>query len=788
MKKMKKFILLSSLMSLSVLATIPIASCRNQVVTTQSLDEEIKRLNNFIYTPKMPAFSIKTVLSDTPQNSLSDKFLPTFIKNWEPNINFSYWAQKTKDPFIEETYRTEYFKIFVQDNNSSSQSATTNDFSIKYQIREEIDIREAVDNINQNTKLLKSEFTTTTINSINETNIMNYLNITEIIPNNTYEYQILDFSKNTTSKIISFKIQLQNKEYKTEISSQISNILQFNYTINDNLPVTGTIAEEIARLNQLSPQLLNPNITYQQLLDMNINNFLPLLTNFPLNDNLFTYKIFVFNKTNLTDNKNITFNIHVFEKGHEDIKNDTNFTKNFTVHFNLIAEPSSGDKVDDQYLQNNLANVVTSGDYSLASPGSLVDNDCVRTSNGPSRTTPSTGVAEFAKSIQSKVFNQLEMDQLKNTFSLCFESYSGACAFGTGWILDYQLTDDGSYPTTWYIATNAHVIQNLKIPNEIISPIRYEVEESPFYNTKQVIMQRVKTETLQFGEDFEGSWNLNKYERAYIPISNLKTIFIGLDYLTTRPDMFSKDGKWQNTEEYIDFAVMEVKFNSATEAKTFTQNYVGESSRHFKYRKESILKNYNLKINNGYSIIGFPDVSTNQTPYFRPVSMFSNRAVIENTNTPAVPNDQFSNLANSPFYNTFTDRVGMFDASLGLSFFGMDYRQAYGLNRWYNSWGLTYPVDYSNLGPGSSGSMLRDKEGYTTGIYFAADARASVGLAQALYCEGFNYQGKYGKFNLEGYGLIEGGFPNQRMSYKGNLKLIYGDTNIKTKLFPNGVK
>ena len=39
---------------------------------------------------------------------------------------------------------------------------------------------------------------------------------------------------------------------------------------------------------------------------------------------------------------------------------------------------------------------------------------------------------------------------------------------------------------------------------------------------------------------------------------------------------------------------MEVTFNSASEAKIFTQNYVEDNSRHFKYRKESILKNYNL--------------------------------------------------------------------------------------------------------------------------------------------------------------------------------------------------
>ena len=56
-------------------------------------------------------------------------------------------------------------------------------------------------------------------------------------------------------------------------------------------------------------------------------------------------------------------------------------------------------------------------------------------------------------------------------------------------------------------------------------------------------MQRVKTESIQFGQDFGNSYNQDTYDRVDIPAANLKTIFIGLDYLTTRPDMFSKDGK-----------------------------------------------------------------------------------------------------------------------------------------------------------------------------------------------------------------------------------------------------
>ncbi|TNK83077.1 hypothetical protein C4M97_01230 [Mycoplasmopsis pullorum] len=35
---------------------------------------------------------------------------------------------------------------------------------------------------------------------------------------------------------------------------------------------------------------------------------------------------------------------------------------------------------------------------------------------------------------------------------------SGKQSWGTAWILDYEIPEDGSYPTKWYIATNLHVV------------------------------------------------------------------------------------------------------------------------------------------------------------------------------------------------------------------------------------------------------------------------------------------------------------------------------------------
>ena len=82
-----------------------------------------------------------------------------------------------------------------------------------------------------------------------------------------------------------------------------------------------------------------------------------------------------------------------------------------------------------------------------------------------------------------------------------------------------------------------------------------------------------------------------------------------------------------------------------------------------------------------------------------------------------------------------------------------------------------------------------DKDGWTMGIHFAGDFKASTGFTSALYSEGFDYQGAFGKYNLQGYDLIDGNrdgnHPNQKHSYRTNILKIYGD-NVKTNLYPNG--
>lgn len=455
-----------------------------------------------------------------------------------------------------------------------------------------------------------------------------------------------------------------------------------------------------------------------------------------------------------------------------------------------ITPPDNWADINTTYFKEKVT-PITNGSYSFSTPGT--GRDSIIPSNGPTKTTPSDGVKPNATVKTEKLLNDTDVNSAKRSFSLVFQDGSYGTHLGTGWILDFKLTNDGSYPVTWYIATNAHVIQNLKVKNDVITPDRYNtIDNDGYYNTRSLIMFNISQKDDYKNITLGTTFNLSSFQRAVInPYTgnqqNLKTVFIGNDFLKTSPKLYSSSGRWTNSEEYADFAVMEVTFSSSEEAKKMTHGYAENENVHFKYKKESLVKNQNNLNDNDFSVFGFPAI-TNQDP-------FNIESIPSINRDKDAANNTGGKLGTSSFYQTFTNIKSAFDAALGLSYFGYSYRffnpnkpNLPNDDRFYNSWGLMYPVDYGNLGPGSSGSMLLDKNGYTWGIHFAADNNATTGLAQALYCEGFSYQGLFGKYNLEGYDLIDGGFPNQKNSYRDGLIKLYGkDPNFKTNLYKNGV-
>ena len=537
--------------------------------------------------------------------------------------------------------------------------------------------------------------------------------------------------------------------------------------------------KEKTRLQGMQFSLKNVNLTYEELADINDKNLLSKLSNWNANEK-FNYK--VDNILKSTQDNSIQFQIwfrHA-QYSHQEWSLNEKILPNvsFKIHFNLVKSYNADNwkPEDDKYITHNAKPIDTGANY-LASPGKG-SNSIETSSQGP--TAPSEGVDKDAKLKTGLIRNQTQLNQVKNTFSIGFGSHGFGYAFGTAWILDYKLEENGAEPTTFYLATNAHVAQNLKVAHDVLTPERYEGEDQPFQNTKVVELRTIRDP--QINKIYDNTGSRDQYLVAELPATQVRTVYIGNDYLTTSPSDFNTtNANWANNEEYIDFSVLEVRFNDAKQAKEMTQNYAGTPERQFKYKQESLLNEKVSPKPKNYSVLGFPAVRRDS--FWRPTILTTSNSINDKTN-------DLATLASSKYYNSFEDKTGMFDAALGLSFFGYNYREAYQVNNWYVSSGLIYPLDYGSLGEGSSGSMMMDKDGYTVGIHFAGDFKASTGFTTALYSEGFNYGGRFGKYNLQSYDLIDGNrngnHPNQKHSYRTNLVKFYGD-NYKTNLYPNGV-
>lgn len=779
MKKYKNlFIGLSLPISLTLLPII--VSCKDNKTKVENnveqeisnkLEQEVTRVNNLKLSLNTPLLFKDEINKDN---------LLTHINGLIKNNNFDY----SIDQFANDE-KSIKFKIKITFNGHSKLSKQ---FSLIYD-----DLTPHLSNEQTRLNSLtipEQTFSQSKIDSINENNILD--NIIGIKIYNEFDYEIFNFEKNTTEKSISFNIKVTFKVNKFHPPLETKKF-NFNYQISDsnqtpdnNDPIkpdgpsnVDPILKEKIRLESQKPILIKPDITYQELLDINIENLLNKVANLTLDTTNFKYVVNILEK-NLNNSSKIRFNIVVANKNDEGFKYYENYVF-FELNYNLIKEEKQ-EQVNTNYFTNNADPITNGSQYALSTPGTNGEDINLPEPGVGFPTIPGDDVIKDFQQSKSIVYTQTEVNQLKNTFSLGFTSRG--TGFGTGWILDYKLTEDNSYPTTWYFATNSHVIHNLKVKNDTITPDRYEIENEPFHNTKEVCLETVKNP--QIGKEFGTSRkNPENFIRKFVPADKVKTIFIGNDFLTTSPKNFTKDPKWQDMEEYIDFAVMEVTFSSPEEAKEITQDYVSDTSRHFKYKKESLLKNPNNIKDNYFSVLGFPTLDNNS--YWRETQLMSSRPA-DKDNKPLVEQDKLTSLSKSNHYKNFqgNNNYGIIDAAIGLSYLTYSYRQNYSLTTTFTQWGLMYASNYANLGEGSSGSMLMDKDGYTWGIHFGGDPNAQVGISVALYCEGFNYGGKFGKYNLEGYDLIEGGFPNQKTSYKQNLKKLYGQ-NIKTKLFPNGL-
>ena len=395
----------------------------------------------------------------------------------------------------------------------------------------------------------------------------------------------------------------------------------------------------------------------------------------------------------------------------------------------------------------------------------------------------------------------------KQVFSVGF--VNGVEQTGTAWILDYKLTEDNSYPLTWYFGTNAHVIDDLRVDNEPIykekfatwDPVnkKYRAENTRRMFIHEIYNPQAATEycdSNRGGWDFEmielsdpklENENWEKQEGYFLKNPPVKTIFQGFDFLTTSPSQFSALNPWRDKEEYADFGVFEITFENEAQAKNATNDYANwKEEDKFKYRQTDLVSH----------------------PEDTPTQIFEvgypTDGIVRNlaTNTNALLYNegekiQVNSLTKSPNYSTWVGLDGRFDAHIAMSDFGYSYEwmdnnqtniDLVKTKTPYVGYGLIYGIEGSNMRGGSSGALSVDQDGYAIGVHYASDNNSAMGGTQAFVSEGYNYNGYYGNYNMPAYDLIRGGGKYQKASYYDNLVKIYGkDPNFKTRLFPNGL-
>lgn len=352
---------------------------------------------------------------------------------------------------------------------------------------------------------------------------------------------------------------------------------------------------------------------------------------------------------------------------------------------------------------------------------------------------------------------------------------------GTGWILDYKLpSKNETYPLTWFYATNLHVIRALS-SKQSYDPYKYNPKTNIITSALQLRYYPIGEGEYNnaLGKVGSGASLANSNASAVSTVTTAKLLYTAKDFLKSKPYDFFPNTFKPDLEEFADFAVFEVTFADAQEAKRTTQDYYNESVK-FKFRNESYLTKpptlwkdpifYSAGFpNGGYS--SYPMVATNKNP---------------NENGQLYPSlsdeikKQGSPFANVRILSSFTNHEGINDALLGMSnltlkYWGKELVQA----------GLIYAIRHDAMRGGSSGSMVINDQNQIIGIHNADWDKSDVGLSIALKSERFLYN-NIPNYYLPEYDLIYGGGKDQKNSYyQALMKAYQNQGEIQTYLFPN---
>ncbi|TDV22871.1 putative peptidase DUF31 [Mycoplasmopsis mustelae] len=446
--------------------------------------------------------------------------------------------------------------------------------------------------------------------------------------------------------------------------------------------------------------------------------------------------------------------------------------------------------------------------------------------------------SDLSQDVKTRTINLIQKNN--NQFELLANSYGSFDNIsGTMWIMDYELSNDNSYPTKFYFGTNLHVADAIK---------------PGLFSSYSVTRLRKEAEPLLKKLKLVGLNNFNDKEKLFqnfaLNPNSISRAFDARDFLKSKPaDFLAAKQKqlYNDAEEFADFAVLEIDFSKVTDianasnnsasasqdlAKLVTNDYKDwPENKKVKFLSNSYLKDYQ-KIDyplasalNGIDqlfILGYPAANSGQwRDYFLDQYIDADQIAVEKyyktiwTNADAEFYDtQFTNsdlndknssvyqklnrgnfLSYNLGYRSFAYKPGITDAFIAVPVLTnknttnpLDNLYQSDDNKKYINFGLEYLPRWYSPGGGASGSSVRNQDNKLVGIYHFSNTTARTGLIAAFRSEGYDYRGLFGNYNLPQYDLIYGGGKDQKNSYRQAMQTLASKSNqaTKTYLFPNG--
>lgn len=321
---------------------------------------------------------------------------------------------------------------------------------------------------------------------------------------------------------------------------------------------------------------------------------------------------------------------------------------------------------------------------------------------------------------------------------------AGTITNSNGFFIDYEINEKDNYPTTWYLMLPLHSLEYFSNLNN------YEL------NSKYI------NKAYKQNSDF---FIYNSIESVNKKDVNL--VFAGFDIFNSNLNYLkkfsNKFNEYENLEEYIDFAVLEIKFDSEDEAKKFTSiSEVDYFSKIFlkenvsfkpfdKFNFQFINTSNNLTVTNN-------DYNSKSVIYQHSPYIFFNS---KNFNTSFMINNNF--ISKSNFNNI--DGNKYIDITTGIGF------------------------SKTGFGDGSSGSIIFNNDffGYKVSNYRNLNSGIYVPLVwnnlelfKSNIVDKINNIELFDNFILEPYNLIYGNEKTQKNWYLKSLKII--NPKIKTYL------